>query len=166
MEFENVAVDEITERRLHRVGTCPVLEVCVIYPCLRVTEGQEGGIAPIDAERFNRAYSRMAEAFFAWAEGDPARAAAEAFAAMGAGAAYRFDRRLLLCKMTVAGVRRTPSDAVGYLRVTRQASVGTRSTSDLEKIILHEDIWRIPSMTITRRCPRAATSEGARSCRK
>lgn len=156
MEFADVTVEEITERRWHRVGSCPVLEVCVVYPRLRIAEGEPS----TDRERFNHAYARMAEAFLSWAEGDPARRAAEAFATMGAGAAYRFDRRLLLCKMTVAVVRRTPSDTGGYLRVTRQTSRGRRRMQDHEKIVLHEDFWRIPDMTLTRRCPCAECPDG------
>ena len=72
-----MAVEEITERRWHRVGACPVLEVCVIYPRLRIAEGEPSS----DSERFNHAYARIAAAFFTWAEGDPAREAAEAFGA-------------------------------------------------------------------------------------
>lgn len=161
MELENMAVEEITERRWHRVGACPVLEVCVVYPRLRIAEGELSS----DCERFNHAYARIAEAFFTWAEGDPAREAAEAFGTMGAGAAYRFDRRLVLCKMTVSSVQRSPSDTVGYVRVVRRVSLGRRREEEHEKIILHEDIWRFPDMTLARRCPRGLTPLGHESRR-
>ena len=161
MEFENMAVEEITERRWYRVGACPVLEVCVIYPRLQIAEGEPSS----DSERFNHAYARIAAAFFTWAEGDPAREAAEAFGAMGAGAAYRFDRRLVLCKMTVSPVQRSPSDTVGYVRVVRRVSMGRRREEEHEKILLHEDLWRIPDMTLTRRCPRCLMPRGDESRR-
>ncbi len=166
MKFEEaVTVEEVTERRWYRVGACPVLEVSVTYPHLTVREGAEGEISPVDVGRFNDAYARMAEAFLPWAEGDPAREAAEAFGTMGAGAAYRFDRRLVLCKMTVSSVQRSPSDTVGYVRVVRRVSMGRRREEEHEKNLLHEDIWRFPDMTLVRRCPRGLAPLGDESRR-
>ena len=153
MEREVVKTEEITERRWHRVGACPVLEICVTYPQL-----VQGAMAP-DAERFNAAYALMAEAFLSWAEGEPSRLAREAFTAMGAGAAYRFDRHVILCKMTAVFVSRTPSDEGGYLRIVRQVSWGTKRALDKRKIVTHEDIWHVSDMTLCRR-PRGSVTHG------
>jgi hypothetical protein len=129
-----------------------VLEVSVTYPRLQIGE-REGAPTPADAERFNRAYARMAEAFLSWAEGEPARAASEAFVSMGAGAAYRFDRRLILCNMTASIVRESRSKGVEFLRVARQTFWGRKREGIKEKTVVYEDFWRIPSLTLTRRRP-------------
>jgi hypothetical protein len=126
-----------------------VLEVSVTYPRLQAG----AGVSEADAERFNRAYSRMAEAFLSWAEGEPAHAAEEAFLSMGAGAAYRFDRRMILCNMTASIVRESRSQGVEFLRVMRQISWGCKRGWGDRKTVVHEDIWRIPSLTLVRRPP-------------
>ena len=161
---EKVAVETVTERRLHRVGACPVLEVTVTYPRLRIGEG-EGTPTPADAERFNRAYARMAEAFLSWAEGEPARAASEAFLSMGAGAAYRFDRRLILCNMTADLVRGSRSQGVEFLRVVRRVSQGCRKGGVTGKILIYEDVWRVPLLTLVRQRPVALPIAADETCR-
>lgn len=160
---DSLILSHCTLRRLVRVGACPVLEVCVTYPVLSFAEDGDAAARPAVA-RFNEAYRAMAEAFLAWATDGPAREAVEAFSAAGAGAVYRFDRRMLLCHMTVevasdadggtAG-NAAPVDGRRYLRVKRSVSVGTRRglqaapRQDAPRQSVEEiDLWRWPSLTL------------------
>lgn len=141
-------VDHVTLRRLLREGACPILEVVAVYPVLRMEE--EGASAAIadtadtaGIERWNRAHREAAEAFVAWATDRVSEEARATYAALGMGAAYRYDRRVLSCRLeaTVEGdtvtVKRTVSD--GYRRggetVRREA-------------ITH---WQLPDGTMRRR---------------
>ena len=134
-----MTVTEITRHRLIRKGAVPILEVTVSYPRLEM-EGETAG----SVLRFNQAYEAMTEAFMDWADGVLAKEAAEAYAAMGASAAYRFDRRLLVCSMR-AEVRPDPADGLAVRRAvtysSRRGTVGRNSRYG-------EDIWRLPSLTL------------------
>lgn len=133
------AVSYRSLRRLHRVGACPILEISVTYPVLG--EG-EGDPLPPAVARFNKAYADMAEALLSWADGAPADAAAEAFRAMGEGAMYRFERRLLICEMTVEG------SSADRLTVRRTLTATTRRGGGEGEELIARDIWRLPSLTL------------------
>ena len=134
-----ITVTEITRHRLIRQGAVPVLEVTVCYPCL-TREGEAAGAILY----FNQAYEDVAEAFMLWAERVVGTEAAEAYAAMGASAAYRFDRRLLVCSMR-AEIRPDPADGLAVRRAvtysSRRGTVGRNSRYG-------EDLWRLPSLTL------------------
>ncbi len=127
-------------RRIHRVGACPVLEATVTYPCLSV---EEGGEAP-SLTRFNEAYRAMAEAWLAWVESALLPAANEAFTAEGAGASYRFDRRVAVCEMKVETL--TPEGA--YLIVERTLRLTSRRGSAGEVCRRERETWRWPELTL------------------
>ena len=131
-------------RRILRVGSCPVLDVRVTYPCLSIPEGEgEGSTAAV--HRFNEAYREMAEGVLAWAEGDPAASARAAFFAEGEGAAYRFARYVLTCAMTAA-----PADAErgeGELWVTRVLSLRVGRGEEMA-LSEERDVWRLPALTL------------------
>jgi hypothetical protein len=95
---------------------------------------------------FNQAYEAMAEAFLLWADRVLGTEAAEAYAAMGISAAYRFDRRLLICSMTAESVH--PGNSV--LTVCRHVTY----TSRRGEVGVHKrdgtDVWRLPSLTLCR----------------
>ncbi len=129
-----VTWEAVTERRLHRVGTTPVLEASVTYPCFEAGDG----MVLAAAERMTAAYRRMAEAFLGFAAEGPAQAAAEAYAALGPGASYRFDRRLLTCRMVPTG-----NDAV-HLTVCRTVFAGSRRGSIPGRQIVDADCWHLP----------------------
>lgn len=136
-----ITVTEITRHRLIRQGAVPVLEVTVCYPRLEC-EGDGGrGVTA-----FNQAYEAMAEAFLLWADRVLGTEAAEAYAAMEISAAYRFDRRLLICSMTAESVH--PENSV--LTVCRHVTY----TSRRGEVGVHKregtDVWRLPSLTLCR----------------
>ena len=136
-----ITVTEITRHRLIRQGAVPVLEVTVCYPCLEC-EGDGGrGVTA-----FNQAYEAMAEAFWLWADRVLGTEASEAYDAMGISAAYRFDRRLLICSMTAESVH--PGNSV--LTVCRHVTY----TSRRGEVGVHKrdgtDVWRLPSLTLCR----------------
>ncbi len=149
-------ITHITRRQLVRVGVCPVLEAEVCYPMLETA----GDATFPAAERFNRAYLDMADAFLAWALRDPASAATEAFAALGGSAAYRFDRRMIACRMTasihrMASIRRTASidaaesgEAGGYLRVERLVRLSSRRGETAARERNDVDLWSWPSLRL------------------
>ena len=133
------AVSYRDSRRLRRVGACPILEISVTYPVL---EEGEGALLPPAVARFNRAYADMAEALLSWADGAPADAAVEAFWAMGEGAMFRFDRRVVTCEMTV---EETHADR---LTVRRALTVTTRRGSGEGEEMVARDVWRLPELTL------------------
>lgn len=134
-----ITVTEITRHRLIRQGAVPVLEVTVCYPRLEC-EGDGGrGVTA-----FNQAYEAMAEAFWLWADRVLGTEAAEAYTAMGISAAYRFDRRLLICSMTAEPVHPEDSMLTVCRRVTytsRRGEVGVHRRDGM-------DVWRLPSLTL------------------
>ena len=136
-----ITVTEITRHRLIRQGAVPVLEVTVCYPCL-TREGEAAGAILY----FNQAYEGVAEAFMLWAERVVGTEASEAYDAMGISAAYRFDRRLLICSMTAESVH--PGNSV--LTVCRHVTY----TSRRGEVGVHKrdgtDVWRLPSLTLCR----------------
>jgi hypothetical protein len=129
--------------RVYRAGACPVLEVTVTYPCLR---GEEGAVEPLDGAkiRFNDFYQSLAERVLAWAEGGLRDAIMEDFTAAGNGAAYRFDRRCLLCEMT-ATLSEVPN---GTLTVTRVMSFSCRRGSMETRSMTATDVWRREDFTL------------------
>jgi hypothetical protein len=134
-----ITVTEITRHRLIRQGAVPVLEVTVCYPRLEC-EGDGGrGVTA-----FNQAYEAMAEAFLLWADRVLGTEASEAYAAMGISAAYRFDRRLLVCSMR-AEFLPAPDFALAVRRAvtysSRRGTVAPHSRNG-------EEIWRLPSLTL------------------
>ena len=133
-----ITVTEITRHRLIRQGAVPVLEVTVCYPCLT----REG-----EADRkilcFNQAYEAMAEAFLLWAERVVGPEAAEDYA-MGASAAYRFDRRLLVCSMKAELLSAPDSE----LAVRRAVTYSSRRGTVARHSRYGEEIWRLPSLTL------------------
>ena len=134
-----ISVTEITRHRLIRKGAVPILEVTISYPRLEM-EGETAG----SVLRFNQAYEAMTEAFMDWADGVLAKEASEAYAAMGMTAAYRFDRRLLVCSMQAEPLSPESSALVIHRTVTyssRRGTVGRNSRYG-------EDLWRLPSLTL------------------
>ena len=146
---EIIPVETLTERRLTRVGTCAVLEVTVIYP--HILDDSPTVI------RFNDTYRAMAEAFRAWADTAPAEEARAAYAAMGAAAPYRFDRRILTCDMTVS------CDDPRRLTVTRAVTLKSRRGELAERIIHAADCWRLPGWTVV--TPRESFGKGRKATR-
>ena len=71
-------------RRTRRIGACPILTVTASYP---KWQGESEA-----AERFNKGYLQMAEAFVTWAEKDLAPRAEVAFEALGSRAPYVFPK--------------------------------------------------------------------------
>ena len=130
-----------TVRRLHRAGACPILEVCITYPRLCAEAADDGGVPP-SVLRFNEAYRAMAEHWLAWADGPLLAAVSEAFAAAGAGAAYRFDRQVAVCAV------RADEDAVegGILTLRRTVRLYGRRGEIAERFCTSEDVWRWPSL--------------------
>ncbi len=132
----NIAVE--TDRRLVRVGGCPVLSVSVSYPCL-ISVGEAAATAAVTS--FNDTYRTAAERFTAWALDAPAAAATAAFESAGQGAAYRFARWEITCDMTPVW------DAGGeFLRMETTAVWRVRRESDARKKAQWTDLWRIPSL--------------------
>lgn len=128
------------EHRLIRVGACPVLEITVTYPALE-GDGPEEAVAA-----FNDGYRRMAEAFLYWGEHALGERVAGELEAEGAGAAFRFDRRLLICTMEGQILE---EDGRTILRVRRNLRLTSRRGSVEEHALpTAEDIWRIPELTI------------------
>ena len=134
-----ITVTEIARRRLLRIGAVPVLEVTVIYPCL--TWEAEAASA---MSRFNAAYETMAEAFLEWADQVPYAQATEAYAALGPRAAYRFDRRLLVCAMKAEPLTSADKRLTVYRTVTYTSRRGEMGTVSREG----RDVWRLPSLTL------------------
>ena len=131
-------VKRLCDRRTIRVGVCTVLEVDVIYPELTCEVGTAG-----DCTVFNDAYRRMAEAFLYWGENAFGERTVREFEAMGAGAAYSFDRRVLVCSMVAA-----LTEGGSEIRVSRCVRLGRRRGGD--DVLLPEtvDEWKLPEMTL------------------
>ena len=143
------------ERRLIRVGACPVLEITVTYPALEGDEPEEAVAA------FNDGYRRMAEAFLYWGEHALGERVAGELEAEGAGAAFRFDRRLLICAMEGQILE---EGGRTILRVQRSLRLTSRRGSVEEHALPPaEDIWRIPELTLCSRRQSHAADGGARS---
>ena len=134
-----LTLTHLCERRLIRVGACPVLEITVTYPIL----SGEDPACPVEV--FNSAYRRMTEAFLYWGETAFGELAAGDFAEAGSGAGYRFDRRVLVCRMEADMAEEGDG---GRIRVTRSVWSGTRRTG--QKTVLPEvvDVWRLPELTL------------------
>ena len=130
-----------TTHRIHRVGACPVLELTVTYPRIGIADGE----ASSAVERFNEAYRTMAENWLAWAESVLLSEANEAFAAEGAGASYRFERRVAVCQMSASEL---PAEGE-CLTVTRTLRLTTRRGGQGEKRRSGGDRWRWPSLTLS-----------------
>ena len=143
-----MTVETLTEHRLTRVGTCAVLDVTVIYP--HILDDSPA------VTRFNDTYRAMAEAFLAWSETVPAEEARAAFAAMGASAPYRFDRRILTCTMTAS------ADAPDCLTVTRAVTLKSRRGELTERVIHDADLWRLPAWTVAKP-PRKPPKKGRKT---
>lgn len=136
-----LTLTHLCERRLIRVGACPVLEITVTYPAL------SGEDPACPAEVFNSTYRRMAEAFLYWGESAFGALAAGDFAEAGAGAGYRFDRRVLVCRMEAD--MEGDGDG-GRIRVTRSVWSGTRRTGQGTVLPEAVDLWRYPELTLQR----------------
>ncbi len=133
-------VEHVTERRMVRVGACPVLEVVVVYPVVTVAEDGER------LRRFNRAYREAAEAFTTWALEAPAMQARAEFEAFGAGAAYRFDRRCIVCRFEAT------EETAGHraaLCVTRTVTYGRRRAGEMARFV-EQWLWRFSDGTVWR----------------
>ena len=143
--------------RTCRVGACPVLEVTVTYPVLSLSIPDTETVSPA-VTRFNEAYRTMAENLLAWAQGSVCEAATADFMAAGAGAAYRFDRRLVTCHMTAAFVPSKENAEVRYLVVTRPLCMTSRRGEVPERRLTATDLWRWPELTL---CP-AGRRQGRR----
>ena len=145
-----MTVETLTARRLVRAGTCVILEVTVTYP--HIPDADSPAVT-----RFNDTYRAMAEAFLAWADTAPAEEARTAYAAKGAAAPYRFDRRLLTCDMTVS------CDDPRRLTVTRAVTLKSRRGELAERIIHAADCWRLPGWTVV--TPRESLGKGRKATR-
>jgi hypothetical protein len=148
-------VSAVTCRRLFRVGACPVLEVSVTYPRLDAEAVASAG----SVARFNETYRALAEAFLAWAETAPVEEAQAAFAAMGASAPFRFDRRVLTCDVTAEwqgkdriakgkDAETWEGDGCAVLAVTRTARLIGRRGEVEERSLMAVDEWRWPELTL------------------
>lgn len=140
-----VSVTYARLRHVFRVGACPVLEVTVIYPCLKGGDPAERPADLPSVLRFNQAYRRMAEGILRWSGGAPLEEAEAAFRAGGPGAGFRFDRRLVICEMTADVTADT-----ARLRVSRVLRVGSRRGEASERFREGEEIWRLPELTLCR----------------
>ncbi len=136
-------------RRTCRVGACPVLEVTVTYPalCSAAPDTEE---LPPSVTRFNEAYRTMAENLLEWAQGSLCEAAMADFNAAGAGAAYRFDRRMVVCNMTASCPASADNAEAPCLIVTRTLRMTSRRGEVPEKRLVASDLWRWPELTL---CP-------------
>lgn len=133
-------------RRILRAGACPILEVAVTYPCLCATD-PEAGEPVSEMLRFNDAYRTMAENLAEWAAGGVFEAALADFDGAGMGAAYRFDRRLVICDMK--GEFSTCEDGVlSELTVTRTLRLTSRRGSVPERHLTATDRWSLPALTL------------------
>lgn len=132
--------------RILRAGACPILEVTVTYPCLCPSDPRAG--EPSSAIlRFNEAYRTMAEKLTEWAAGVVFEAALADFNGAGAGAAYRFDRRLVICDMKGEFSSREDR-AVSELTVTRILRLTGRRGSVPERSLTAIDRWSLPALTL------------------
>lgn len=137
----HLTVTEQSLCRLVRVGHRVVLAAEVSYPRIDMTDGEPPSRA---VARFNEGYRAMAEAFLGWAESVPAGEASEAFASLGVGAAYTFDRRLITCCMRA--VTANPDNS-RLLVVEREVLCTSRRRSVTEQRISKRDVWRWPELT-------------------
>ncbi len=136
--------EPITHCQLHRifrVGICPVLEVSVTYPRLQADCPEEA--LPLAVARFNRAYLRMAEGILTWSGGALLSSVEDAFREAGTAASFRFDRRVVDCRMTVEA-----GETGRYLLVTRTLSVGSRRGSIPVQSRKGMDRWRNPGLVL------------------
>lgn len=133
-------------RRLCRAGTCPLLEVTVSYPVLCPAEEGGESMAPA-VVRFNETYRAMAEHLTEWAEGTLFEAVQGEFYAAGPGAAYRFDRRRMVCDMT-ADFSLHEDGEILELTVTRRLRMASRRGDVPEREVTATDRWRWPELTL------------------
>lgn len=133
-------------RRLCRAGTCPILEVTVSYPVLCPEEDGGEEMAPA-AVRFNETYRAMAEHLAEWAEGALFEVVQGEFYAAGPGAAYRFDRRRMICDMT-ADFSLHEDGEILELIVTRRLRISSRRGEITEREVTATDRWRWPELTL------------------
>ena len=137
------AVCYCRQRRLHRVGSCPALETVVSYPVLcPVGEMPEAGAVL----RFNQTYQTIAETWLAWTEGPLWETVAAEFAAAGATAAYRFERRRASVLMTVETVETARPADLALLAVTRAVTLGGPAGMTRSRVYI--DLWRWPDLTL------------------
>ena len=139
----------ISDRQIHRIfraGACPVLELTVNYPFLE----QEGTAA----NRFNETYFGLGEKLLEWTQETLLKTALADYESAGMGAAYRFDRRFLLCDMRAFPMDTADGGEVTFLRVTRLLQTGSRRGGVTERQVSSEDIWRWPELTLERASPR------------
>lgn len=150
----------LTHCRIHRIlraGACPILEVSVTYPCLEASEAGEACPAAETCSavaRFNEAYGTMVQNLTEWAEGTLFKAALADFNGAGMGAAYRFDRRMVVCDM--AGEMLTREDGEAFeLTVTRTLRLTCRRGTVPERRLTATDRWSLPDLSL--RPPRRRT---------
>lgn len=146
---DTIPVETLTARRLTRAGNCVILEVTAAYP--HIPDADSPAVT-----RFNDTYRAMAEAFLAWADTAPAEEARAAFAAMGAAAPYRFDRRILTCTMTAS------AEVPDRLTVTRTVTLKSRRGELTERVIRDADLWRLPAWTVVKP-PRKLREKGRKT---
>ena len=142
-------IDHEQIHRIYRAGACPVLEVTLTYPCLR---GEAGEADPphVAVSRFNDFYRGLAEAMLSWVEDTVQKEVLAAFAAEGSGAAYRFDRRQVVCHMTATSSdgQDGRNDEKNELIVTREVSFSCRRGSLEERRITATEVWRRRDLTL------------------
>ena len=144
-----IPVETLTARRLTRAGACVILEVTAAYP--HIPDADSPAVT-----RFNDTYRAMAEAFLTWSETVPAEEARAAFAAMGASAPDRFDRRILTCTMTAS------AEVPDRLTVTRAVTLKSRRGELTERVIRDADLWRLPAWTVVKP-PRKPPKKGRKT---
>lgn len=138
--------------RILRAGACPILEVTVTYP--RLGGDEDGAVEACPAAetfpaaaRFNEAYGTMAQNLTEWATGSLFESALADFNGEGSGAAYRFDRRLVICDMV--GEFSTCEDGVlSELTVNRTLRLTSRRGSVPERHLTATDRWSLPALTL------------------
>ncbi len=133
-----------TLRRLFRVGCTPVLELTVTHPVLTGNDSDADKIQASATERFNQAYRSVAEAFCTYVADRPVEEATAAFAALGSGAAYTFDRRVVLCRMEAE----LCDD--GFLRVRRTVTLASRRGTLPTRTREAVDRWRLSDLSLCR----------------
>ncbi len=132
-----------TDRRLARVGACTVLEVTVTYPSLYLPDAQK---PPAPLVRFNDGYRIAAETFLSWGLETVGKIAAADFKAVGPGAVYTFDRRLLSCRFA-ADVEPQKTRLAVTRTVTNTSRRGTCPVRRTETV----DFWRLGDLSPIRR---------------
>ena len=161
-------IETATSRRYVCVGERSILVATGVYPVLTVapTDADRDMLAALRdrAERFNRCYRHVVEAFLDWCTEDGAIVAREAYFAMGARAPYCFRRHEYLCNITTVEsevsldtvrlwstrVLRIRRGTAHGLHVSIKAEKSADRLHDVQCFFERDDTWRLPDVTMVR----------------